>query len=333
MQGSHVQGVRITPSGQRRKEEESRGEGEEKVSSVFEPFKQDFDFIVKKLKEEQAHRHKIHPVNMIHHPPKAPSHVFEPKVLEKKLQRQQQEVFGETYTILDFGTVNEMYETRMRRKDHVVWEAFRLMIPSGKKHWLVLVGMLAVLLILFSVSQLKVMEEEKKPKPNQNNAALESAFWWGFLARPQTRSMFSASSAQCRLSDVGPQGTVVDSEGVKCEVGAVNSVTNCCKKSSKQSHAVSCQGCNEEQSCCGSLQTCIQCCLLPDHLKLLKFQIFALSTNGFPNLKPNPIESFDLCTAVCRTKTKSLDIHGKFLNPTLNNCWRVEDERAQLSGG
>lgn len=41
---------------------------------------------------------------------------------------------------------------------------------------------------------------------------------------------------------------------------------------------------NSDTGCCGSFTSCVECCLTSDHQTMLRFQIYALSTRGFPGI-------------------------------------------------
>jgi hypothetical protein len=101
--------------------------------------------------------------------------------------------------------------------------------------------------------------------------------------------------------------------------------------------------------CCESLLDCVECCLTNDHQTMIRYQIYALSTKGFPGIDVTDFEKFEFCQALCRfeeqrkkkqdlfififvrrTSSKSIDKHGKFLDEKWRFCYVISDSRAAV---
>ena len=309
-------GVRATPAGQRN----NRSSEEARPNSAFDPFREDFEFIVAKLKEEEALGLRQHAAAS-RAAPRAVDTVLEMESMSE--DEANPRVFGETYSILDYGKVNEMYERKV--KPNALWEAVRLLRPTSRRSWMITLALVGIVLMLWSASQFRTIEESK------SNVLLEQQFWWGFLAG---RKRVWQREGYCRTTPVGSQGTVVDSSGQQCLEAELDAETRCCFGGlvpvARTGHGAHCRSCSDADGCCVTQEDCVECCMVPDHWRLLRFQLFALSRNGFPGLTAADFDRFELCQAVCRTHRDSLDRHGQYLGMEgRERCYHIPDERAQ----
>ena len=340
-----VSGIRITPAGQRQRSEEPTSVAA-RSSSNFEPFREDFAFIVKKLKQERAEAMRLNRVAPTTTQEQREQTLVEDTRLEIDFTSSEDEtnpkVFGDRFSILDVGVVNEILERKQETQrlgrswwTNDIWEASRLLIPRNKRYGFILLLLITLAVILGAVAQTRRnVEEETDPK---SFAMLKQEFWWGFLAGRQS-SLVAVQSNRCRISEVGPHGTVVDSSGMQCSVDDLDSKSSCCfgkgAPAEARTHGAHCKTCRDEDGCCDLLHDCVECCLVPDHWRLISFEIFALSQNGFQGLKIGDFDRFELCQALCRTQGSSLDKHGKFKNTDgKTHCYLVNDVRASPAKG
>jgi hypothetical protein len=340
-------GIRITPAGQRQRSEEPASVAA-RSSSNFEPFREDFAFIVKKLKQERAEAMRLNrvtpPMAQIRDPPVAALDTRLDLELPSPSSSEDEsnpKVFGDGFSLLELGAVNEMLErkqaTQRRRRSCVndFVEACVLLVPRTKQSGFVVLLLIALAVFFGMVAHTQPIIAEED---SDGIALLKQEFWWGFLARGRQSGLVAVQTDHCRISEVGPRGTVVDSHGMQCTVDDLDPKSSCCfggtAPAETRTHGAHCKTCRDEDGCCDLLHDCIECCLVPDHWQLIRFQIFALSQNGFNGLKASDFDSFELCQALCRTHGSSLDKHGKFRNlDGKTHCYLVNDLRASPAHG
>jgi hypothetical protein len=253
-------------------------------------------------------------------------------------------IVGGGYSVLQHGLVSELIERRSRAD----WaEAARLLVPASKKGWVVFGVLVALVLLLGTLAQLRDDGETQ----SKGMLLLRKEFWWGVLSTTRgDRGLVTESVAAmktCRATTAGPLGTVVDSLGLQCKVSELSD-SGCCfggwqpQASGAGAHCGTCR----DSGCCQTYLDCVQvsqivavcfsslmsnqCCLVPDHVTLLRFQFFALSRNGFPGVDSREFDTFELCTALCRTSSKSIDMHGKFQDEDNRFCYLIGDPRANV---
>lgn len=101
--------------------------------------------------------------------------------------------------------------------------------------------------------------------------------------------------------------------------------SGCCDQGSTRSARFSCESCDPAVGCCGVYELCVSCCLkednlhshfTSDHMK----QLAAKDKEIFNTMR----DPFELCQAVCRTSSRSLDnVDGNavFRSETLKYCF------------
>ncbi len=302
---------------------------------AYEPFKEDFEWIVNNMKRErflqqqQQQQHTQHQQHQQHAHPHQDS-------CDQLLREEEHAddvvlsmdptttVGGGSFSVLQHNLVNELLLERGRQRSE--WsEALRLLVPSSRKGWVLFFVFVVFLALLVSVSQFR--EDNKQGK---GLLMLRETFWWGVLASSgQHQQLQLSEHAVCETTVAGPAGQVVDSAGLKCLVEEV-AANGCCFGgfAPATSPTNPCIGC--ASGCCGSFLDCVSCCLGPDRMVVLRYQLFALSNRGFPGVDISAFNPFQLCQALCRTSSSSLDSHGKFLNEEQRNCYLISDKRASV---
>jgi hypothetical protein len=155
--------MRATPVGRR-----NLKQSQQPRNLAFEPFKEDFEWIVNKMKSEQFR---------LTAPADVATAVIVPDVvidIERVVPTQ-----GGSFSVLQHGLVSEMLERR--NKQDVWYEALLLLIPSSKKGWVLLGVLIGVVLVLASVSQFREVGQAK------GALLLRDSFWWGYLAGKSNR--------------------------------------------------------------------------------------------------------------------------------------------------
>lgn len=162
--------MRATPVGRRKALQQPR-------NLAFEPFKEDFEWIVNKMKSERF--------RLMHEPSKQSdddekkSSLLLPDVaidMESVAPSNNVVVMGGgNFSVLQHGLVSELLERRSQQETY--WEAIRLLVPSSRKGWVLLMLLFAAVLVLGSFSQFQPVGEERK-----GILLLRETFWWGALA-------------------------------------------------------------------------------------------------------------------------------------------------------
>ncbi len=177
----------------------------------FAPFREDFEFIVRKLKQERvalassggAARPPFTPAASIstQRMPTTSSDrnhnladsngdaiiEIDAPLLEAELPRR--DVYGQQYSILESSMVNELYEQRRKTTQYATFAeaystlsaALRLLVPSTRRGWLTLVGLCSLMIILWSVVALR--GSTSTMHVNAWGLEWDRRLWWSFVTR------------------------------------------------------------------------------------------------------------------------------------------------------
>jgi len=104
---------------------------------------------------------------------------------------------------------------------------------------------------------------------------------------------------QCHLARVQPAG-VADDLGRACRDDQLVEETNCCPP---WTSLYSCTDC--DKGCCAEYHHCVSCCM------------------------GQPKKTFHLCSSTCRTSSRSVDVHGKYIDETHRFCWKTTKQSAK----
>ena len=101
---------------------------------------------------------------------------------------------------------------------------------------------------------------------------------------------------------------VCDSNGVICSLHGLHPESSCCySRDDSLSTPHSCRGCRS--GCCGDYETCVSCCLRPDHLAQHASRTYmshSLPAIPLASLEALSEDDFEWCELSCRTSSRAL---------------------------
>ncbi|GAB1859683.1 SREBP regulating gene protein [Camponotus japonicus] len=143
----------------------------------------------------------------------------------------------------------------------------------------------------------------------------------------------NVSTQPCRNSIQG-KGLIVDERGIVCSRHKVLS-NGCCTMEQKQAskneetssiakrERYSCETCNS-RGCCTIYEYCVSCCLDPDkqilQIKGRKSGSARMQKDGGRLRIRNP-DRFQICLAVCRTSSLSVEHENTYKDPLAKHCY------------
>lgn len=143
----------------------------------------------------------------------------------------------------------------------------------------------------------------------------------------------NASTQPCRNSVQG-KGLIVDERGIVCSRHEVLS-NGCCTIERKQAlkneetssmgknERYSCKTCNS-QGCCTIYEYCVSCCLHPDR-QILQMRGRKLGSSRMQKdggrLRIRNQDYFQICLAVCRTSSLSVQHENTYKDPLAKHCY------------
>lgn len=81
----------------------------------------------------------------------------------------------------------------------------------------------------------------------------------------------------------------------------------------------SCGNC--ENNCCDTFEICVSCCLNPDNSFIIEDRLINYLYEN--ENSTNNAETFEFCTALCRTFSNSINPDHSFTNPERKYCFGV----------
>src|SRR3990167_838094 len=108
--------------------------------------------------------------------------------------------------------ISELYE---RKRHHDAWDTLEILLPSSRRGWVLLVGFIALVFILWTLRGLHARSATQGTVVHLSSKAAvwERKLWWGFLTRQGIIGTQGATT--CRTTK-GTMKNVVDSRGVQC---------------------------------------------------------------------------------------------------------------------
>ncbi len=293
----------------------------------FTPFKEDFEFIVCKLKAERLGLVNWQLAAAV--PAVAATRVPQDAIIElgpadallldEPARAGGGNVYGQRYSILEHAMINELYERRKSLTSTTLRDALTLLMPTSKRGWVALVGLLSMLLVLWTVLALR----NSSLAGNSEWSVRESdrQLWWAFVTRRHFQK--PATAQRCRTTVVGAAQRVVDSHGVQCRVDMLRAADGCCSAAvNDKVGREHCASCRDKDGCCRSYEDCVQCCLTADHMTVLQYQLGALRQKG-AQVQSDSFDAFAVCQAACRTSSMQMNKHNKFIDPSHHYCYLI----------
>ena len=148
------------------------------------------------------------------------------------------------------------------------------------------------------------------------------------------RTTESVTQQHCQFTKQGINRACY-SRGTICSRSAISEDTSCCREQMRGSERGSpepmrhsCHGCDtEEVGCCGDYETCVSCCLRPDHIAQHISRTYIPSEVGFPSVILAALSNndFEWCEYVCRTSSRSLlAAENSYSSSHVRHCYRLD---------
>lgn len=158
-----------------------------------------------------------------------------------------------------------------------------------------------------------------------------------FIANRKVNTFRTTESVMQQHCQFTKQGInrACDSRGTICSRSAISEDTSCCREQMRGSERGSpepmrhsCHGCDtEEVGCCGDYETCVSCCLRPDHIAQHISRTYIPSEVGFPSVILAALSNndFEWCEYVCRTSSRSLlAAENSYSSSHVRHCYRLD---------
>jgi len=147
---------------------------------------------------------------------------------------------------------------------------------------------------------------------------LNQPFNWNLEGSNSDSNQTEVALFTCRNSVQG-RSVLADDRGNVCPRSEVLS-TGCCDSNSSLTERHACRDCDQVTQCCSQFELCISCCLRPQQVSSLQ-QILAKAEQTNNVLLVSVSDHFELCLAVCRTSSASVQHENTYRDRERKFCY------------
>ena len=147
---------------------------------------------------------------------------------------------------------------------------------------------------------------------------LNQPFNWNLEEEANSSNLTTDELLTCRNSVQG-RLVLADDRGHVCPRSEVLS-TGCCDSNSSLTERHVCRECDQVSQCCSLYELCISCCLRPEQVASLQ-QILTKAEQTNNVLFVSVSDHFELCLAVCRTSSASVQHENTYRDRERKFCY------------